>query len=293
MRETITLFCMAENGYRMLEAITAHFPDILECVVSSRDPNIAKDYYDEIETFCNESGVYFLDRKNCKVVNSRYAIAVSWRWLIDSSSTTLIVFHDSLLPKYRGFSPLISALIKGDTKIGVTAIFATEDYDRGDIIAQSSTSVSYPIKIQNAIELLAVNYKELALEITRKIVEEKTLHGIKQDEHEASYSLWRDEDDYIIDWGQSAEQIKRFIDAVSYPYKGSMTMVGDKRARVIEAEVLDDVYIENRTPGKVIFMKNNKPVVVCGDGLLLINDIVDDETSNSLLPFSKFRLRFK
>lgn len=293
MREMIVLFCMTEKGYRVLEVITANFPNIIEYVVASRDPNIEKDYYDQIETFCNENGVKFIDRQKCKTINSSYAIAVSWRWLIDSTSTTLIVFHDSLLPKYRGFAPLVSSLTKGETRIGVTALFATEDYDRGDIIAQSSTSISYPIKIQDAIELLIVNYKELAIEITRKIVEEKILHGVKQDESEASYSLWRDEDDYIIDWGQSAEQIKRFIDAVSYPYKGSMTMIGDKKVRIIEAEVLDDVCIENRIPGKVIFMKANKPVVVCGKGLLMINDIVDDGTNKSLLPFSKFRLRFK
>ncbi len=292
MKDKITFFLMTEKGYRVLEVIAAHFPEIIECVISSRDTNICKDYYNEIEAFCNKKGMKFADRKNSEVVNSRYAISISWRWLIDSSSTTLIVFHDSLLPKYRGFAPLVSALTNGDERIGVTALFATEEYDRGNVIAQSSVSVGYPIKIQYAIELLIENYKVLALEVTKQIFEGQTLKGVKQDENEATYSLWRDEDDYSIDWGQSAEQIRRFIDAVGYPYKGSSTTVDGKVARIIDVEVLDDVYIENRTPGKVIFFKNGKPVVVCGNGLLKVVDIVDNQTNKSLLPFSKFRLRF-
>jgi methionyl-tRNA formyltransferase len=293
MKKKVTLFCMTEKGYRVLEALALNFQQVIECVVTSRDPSIEKDYYNEIVAFCKENDIRVHDRKTLKTVNSNYAFAISWRWLIDSSTTTLIVFHDSLLPKYRGFSPLISALTNGDKKIGVTALFATEKYDCGDIIAQSSSPVNYPIKIQRAIELLVKNYTDLAIEITQKIVKETALHGVKQDETKASYSLWRDEKDYYIDWEQDAERIKRFTDAVSYPYKGSLTIIEGKKARILEAEVVENVHIENRTPGKIIFFKQNKPVAVCRKGLLRIVDIVDDETGESLLPFHKFRLRLE
>jgi methionyl-tRNA formyltransferase len=292
MSDTVTLFLMTKKGYGVLKAVTASFPEIIEGVVSSRDANIEEDYYEEIEEFCKSNGVRFSDRHTAGAIKSRYAIAVSWRWLIDPYSTTLIVFHDSLLPKYRGFAPLVSALINGDKSIGVTALFAVEEYDRGDIIAQSATTVTYPIKIQEAIDLITDNYRELALQITGQIAEGKILCGVKQDESQATYSLWRDEDDYTIDWGELAERIKRFIDAVGHPYKGSLTTVGGKEARILHAETLDDVHVENRTPGKVIFVKDNEPVVVCGKGLLRIVDIVDAQTNESLLPFCKFRLRF-
>ena len=54
-----------------------------------------------------------------------------------------------------------------------------------------------------------------------------------------------------------------------------------------------DVKIENRTPGKVIFLIDAKPIVVCGKGLIKINEMVDDQTRQSLLPMSKFRSRFE
>jgi len=291
MKDMIALFLMTEKGYRVLEAIEAHFPGMIECVISSRDVHIVKDYYDEIKVFCQQKGIVFLDKAQCEAIKSSYAIAVSWRWLIDLS-TTLIVFHDSLLPKYRGFAPLVSALINGDNRIGVTALFASEEYDRGDIIAQSECTVNYPIKIQNAIQLLSENYKALAIKIVSQIMEGHALNGMEQDDREASYSLWHDEEDYIIDWEKSSEEIKRFIDAVGYPYKGALSILENKKARIIEAEVVDDVHIENRTPGKVIFVKDHKPVVVCGKGLIRIIDLVDAATNASLLPLSKFRIRF-
>jgi methionyl-tRNA formyltransferase len=284
---------MTEKGYRVLDTLVRNYPYVIECVVTSRDLNIENDYYKEICEYCNENQIDVCDRAKFRNVTSRYAVAVSWRWLIDEASTTLVVFHDSILPKYRGFSPLVSALINGDDKVGVTALFATKEYDRGDIIFQSTSLVTYPIKIQQAIELVNGNYNELALKIAEKISNGDLLIGEKQNEEKASYSLWRDEDDYIIDWEQSSDQIKRFIDAVGYPYKGASTMVDGKKARIVDASIVDDVSIENRIPGKVIFVKQGMPVIVCRKGLLMITDIVDNETGNQLLPLSKFRTRMQ
>jgi methionyl-tRNA formyltransferase len=54
---------------------------------------------------------------------SDFNIAISWRWMLKVSN--LIVIHDSLLPKYRGFSPLVNMLINGEDTLGVTVLFAT------------------------------------------------------------------------------------------------------------------------------------------------------------------------
>ena len=49
------------------------------------------------------------------------------------------------MPKYRGFAPLVNSLVNGEKIIGVTALFASEEYDNGDIIMQSSVDITYPI----------------------------------------------------------------------------------------------------------------------------------------------------
>lgn len=291
MKAQITLFLMSRKGHRVLETLGKEFGDIIDFVVTERDLDVQEDYYQEIRDTCDLLNIRCYNRKDSFQVKSRYAMAVSWRWLINLPASKLIVFHDSLLPKYRGFNPLVSCLINEEKQIGVTALFASQDYDCGDIIRQSSGKISYPQKIESAIETISDNYADLARQLAIDIENGKELIGKKQSEAQASYSLWRDEEDYQIDWTKSAPEIRRFIDAVGFPYQGASTFIGHKLVRILEAEDLSDVVIENRSPGKVIFIKDSYPVVVCGKGLLKILSIVDDETRKSLLPLKNFRVR--
>lgn len=284
---------MSRKGYKVLESLGADFRELIDSVVVARDNNVQDDYYEEIRELCARLSVACYDRREKRETKSRYAIAVSWRWLIDPGETTLVVFHDSLLPKYRGFNPLVSYLINGETRIGVTALFASAEYDRGDIIGQAQTEIAYPIKISEAIELVSENYAELAANIARRIERGEELNAAPQNEAEASYSLWRDEEDYRIDWTLSAAEIRRAVDALGYPYQGASTLINNKLARVVEVEERDEVKVENRTPGKVIFIQNSFPVVVCGQGLIKIKVLTDAETSENLLPLGSLRARFK
>jgi len=288
----LTLFLMTQKGLAVLDALTTHFPALVECVVGSRDASMDKDYYEEIKGLCARRNVPFRDRRDAAEIRTRYAMAISWRWIIKAGTAELIVLHDSLLPRYRGFNPLVSTLINGDDRIGVTALFATEEYDRGLVIGQASTPVTYPLRIQRAIDLVAANYSDLVQQIAQTIAAGGELEARPQDESQATYSLWRDEEDYFIDWTSSAERIKRLVDAVGHPYKGAAARLDGRVVRVRDCEMVEDVRIENRAPGKVIFVNNSHPVVVCGTGLLRIVGLVDDGTNVSLLPLPRFRCRF-
>ena len=239
---------------------------------------------------CSEYGVAFRDRLDSGEIETEFALAVSWRWMIPTSAR-LIVLHDSLLPRYRGFSPLVTALIKGDETIGVTALFASGEYDKGAIILQKSTTIAYPIKIQLAIEICSQLSVKAVSEISHTIFSGGHLPTQEQDEKRASYSLWRDEADYQINWFGSADQIRRFIDSVGYPYLGASTTLNGKSVRVFDATTEPDVRTEDRTPGKVLFVRDGLPIVVCGSGLLKLTDLrsLDDR---SLLPLNRFRSRF-
>jgi methionyl-tRNA formyltransferase len=288
----LTVFAMTKKGKAVVTAIHSAYPGMIAAVVASRDSGMAEDCYEDIRDFCDRNRIPFYDRKSPHSINTDYSLAISWRWLIDVHSSRLIVFHDSLLPRYRGFNPLVTALINGDTKIGVTALFATGEYDRGDIIAQSATTIQYPITIAEAIDTIQANYVSLGLEIADKLYRDAPITASPQVEEEATYSLWRDDEDYFIDWSASAARIKRMIDAVGFPYKGAASFLDGKLARIFKAQVLCDVKIENRTPGKVIFIRDSKPIVVCGSGLLQIDEMTDEQ-GTSLLPLSKFRTRFR
>ncbi len=90
---------------------------------------------------------------------------------------------------------------------------------------------------------------------------------MKQQEDQASYSLWRDDEDYAIDWSWDAARVRRHVDATGFPYKGAYAMLNGRKARITVVEEMKAVSIENKTPGKVIFMNDKYPVVVTGNGL--------------------------
>ena len=205
----------------------------------------------------------------------------------------LIVTHDSILPKYRGFAPLVNMLINGEIFLGVTFLFASEKYDCGKIIVQKQQQIEYPIKINEAIEIVSNLFFQGIEDIYKKIESEENLIGQAQDENGASYSLWRNEDDYLINLNCSSEEIVRFVNATGAPYLGASLFIENQKVRILDAEIFNDVQIENRDIGKIIFIDNGKPVIICGKGLLKINILLDDKSQESILPLKKFRIKFK
>jgi len=283
---------MTQKGFCVLESLIQNdFIDLIDKVVIGQDVNLADDFSLKIEQLCKKTEINYFYRTEATIIDSGFAIAISWRWLISLTHTRLIVIHDALLPKYRGFAPLPNQLIKGEKEIGITALFATQEYDKGDIITQEKAAVTYPLKIQNAIEIVSTLYSRAVCKIMYQIRIGQEITGETQDEKAATYSLWRDEDDYKINWMETAENIVRFIDAVGYPYKGATTTIDGEIIKILEAEVFPDVNIEIRQTGKVIFIENGFPVVVCGKGLLKIIKL-QSKQGESLLPLKKFRTRF-
>lgn len=292
----ITLFLMSKKGLAVLEEILDVLPSEDFSVVVGQDTQVGNDFSPDILKLCEKHGVRScLRREHDGKISSDYAMAVSWRWLIDFPSDRLIVLHDSLLPKFRGFAPLPNALIKGERRIGVTALFGSEKYDRGDIIAQEPLDISYPITIGQAVEALSANYRSLARGIATRIARSERLTGQPQDDAEATYSIWRDAADYRIDWTTSASEIRRFIDAVGAPYGGARTSAAGAEVVITAAQEQTDVECVLRHPGKVIFVENGLPVVICGSGLLKITGghILNGEKPMPLLPLARFRTRFE
>ncbi len=290
----LTMLLMTLKGLRVVESlVNLGKLSYIDQVVIGRDSNVVNDYSYEIEQVCVKNNINYSFRTEGLVITSRYAVAVSWRWLIKIENFELIVLHDSLLPKYRGFSPLVNMLINGENKLGVTAIIAKGGFDVGPIISQKHICINYPKKIEKAIDDLCYLYVEIVQEILEKIVTGVSFEPIEQMESEVTYSLWRDEEDYKIDWKLPASQIQRFIDSVGHPYDGARCLMNEQVVRVIDAEFMGELTLENRDVGKVLFIEEDMPIVVCGSGLLKIKKAAYVESGVSILPLKKFRTRFK
>lgn len=285
----VRLYLAGYKGYYVISRLPKEYLFYIDDVVIDTDSKVQKDYSKETENACKNYGLKFSLRKNLRSSTSKYGISIGWRFLIKDNSP-VFVFHDSLLPRLRGFNPLVTALINGDKHLGVSCLLATENYDRGPLIGQKSIEVNYPLKIKEAIELIGKEYLFLFVEVIKKIIENNVSYS-DQDESSASYSLWRDGEDYLIPWHWEAAKIKRFIDAVGFPYSGAKTYEKSNLLTVFDAQEVEDVKIENRVPGKVIFKNNDGYVIVCGKGLLQIKHFFDSN-QNEIDLSKKFRIRF-
>lgn len=286
----INLYLLGKKGFLSLKSISSNFLELINYVIIGKDKNVVNDYSNMIIDYCIENNITYLVQNKTKD-NSfvKYSIAIGWRWMIRDKSK-LIVFHDSVLPKLRGFNPLVTSLINGYKEIGVTVLYGTDDFDRGEIILQKKINITYPLKIQEAIDSVSLLYGQAIDQLLNRL-KHGTLTSIPQDELLATYSLWRDNEDYIIDWSKSSDYIKRFIDAVGYPYKGAFTTWNSSKYYIKESFIVDDVLIENRTPGKVLFKKENMVFIVCGIGLLCVQNFFNEDGQK--ININNFRIRFK
>jgi methionyl-tRNA formyltransferase len=253
----ISIYCLGKKAFVALEKLNEEFNSIIDLIIIGTDTNVQEDYSLQIKDVAIKKGFKFCYRNEIanKINVSIYHIALGWRWLIEvEPGQKLIVFHDSLLPKYRGFNPLVTQLINGDSVIGATCFWGTEEFDEGAIISQKPISIDYPIKVDEAISKIAFIYAELLEYVVSSIYSGKTIEGCAQNNSEATYSLWRDEDDYLIDWSKSATYIKRFVDAVGYPYGNAFFYFKNIKIRVLDVEIVDDVKIENRDAGKILIL---------------------------------------
>jgi methionyl-tRNA formyltransferase len=180
-------------------------------------------------------------------------------------------------------------LIEGDDEIGVTALLANEKMDSGNIIGQESIKIKYPIKIEKAIDLVSELYCQLSYKTIVKYINNE-LSEIVQNEKEATYSLWRNNEDYKVDWQESSMRILRFVDAVGFPYNYASTVYNEQDISILEVSVQQDIKIVNRVPGKIFEIIDNKPLVVCGKGVIKIEKAVYRNTENEV-KFNLLRIK--
>ena len=158
--------------------------------------------------------------------------------IIDLFTPAIVNVHPSLLPKYRGPSPIESAILNGDTKTGVSLMKLSKEMDAGDVYSQEEIKLS---KTETASELYKICGKigaEMLVRDLPKIISGE-LKGEKQGSSQAEYcQLLRKNDSILNPENQTAKQAEQQIRAFEI-FPKSKIMI-DKRTIIIKsAEVLD------------------------------------------------------
>ncbi len=145
--------------------------------------------------------------------------------------------HPSLLPKYRGPSPIQTAILNGDEKTGLTIMLMDEKMDQGPIISQKEMTIS-PEEIGQTLEKkLAQLAADFLMEILPQYIEGK-IQPQAQDETKATYTKILSREDGQIDWKKTAQEIERKIRAFS-PWPGTWTYFNNQRTKILKAKAID------------------------------------------------------
>jgi methionyl-tRNA formyltransferase len=149
--------------------------------------------------------------------------------------------HPSLLPKYRGASPIQTAILNGDEKTGVTIMLMDEKMDHGPILASREypmTNDQYP-KIHNDLARLGA---DLLIETIPKYIN-KEIKAKEQDHTKATFTKIIKKEDGQADWSKTPQEIERQIRAFS-PWPSTFTFVKKDakqiRVKVLEVEIKDN-----------------------------------------------------
>lgn len=155
-----------------------------------------------------------------------------------------INIHPSLLPRWRGPSPIQSAILAGDLETGLTIIKLDELMDHGPIIAVSG----FPLKAHNKITYneLHDNLAKLGADLLVKTLPQwinGTIEPIPQDDTKAAYSTMLKKDSGRINWEKPADEIERMIRAFNpWPSTWTIWPTGDKiyRIKIESADISED-----------------------------------------------------
>ena len=173
--------------------------------------------------------------------------------------------HGSLLPRYRGRAPVNWALLKGENETGVTLHKMVSRPDAGDIVAQRAV----PISADDIALTLHAKVRDAAQVLLADVLPKMKQGQITltpQDESQASYFGRRTAADGEIHWHKPATEINNLVRAVTEPYPGAFTYLGQRKMTIWRSRPL--VIAHDKQPGTVL--SSDPLVVACAEGALEI-----------------------
>ena len=191
--------------------------------------------------------------------------------IIDIPKYGIINVHSSLLPKYRGASPIHSAILNGDTKSGVSIMYIEEGLDSGDVILQESCDILE----SDTLGTLHDELKDLGaigLEKALKLIETGKVEATKQDESLATFVKPITKEQAKIDWNNTKEVIFNQVRGLN-PFPAAHTFnEKDENIKIYKTEKLDKEY-EGQN-GQIVDIINKKgPVVKVKNGALVLLEV--------------------
>ena len=211
-----------------------------------------------------------------KAINPDVIVVVAFGQIIPSEIIHMpkygcINVHASLLPKYRGASPIQWTVLDGCEYSGVTTMLMDEGIDTGDILETVTVKLDERETGGSLFDRLSLVGAKLLVETLDK-AEAGQLHPVKQDDSQSSYVRMIDKSFGLMDFTQPVEVLERKVRALN-PWPSAFTHMDEKLLKIWDATVIQDNnvkvgdYGKVKTDGKTCFM------VACDGGYLSVNEL--------------------
>ena len=180
--------------------------------------------------------------------------------------------HPSLLPRWRGATPIQSTILAGDTQAGVTLFLLDEKIDHGPIVAVKKININnkrytYP-QLSQCLAQLAIG---LIIETLPQWLR-KEIRPVPQNESLATYCYKITRSDERINWNQDADYIDRKVRALN-PNPGTYTIASERIIKIIQGQNFpDNPQTAAKKPGET-FIVNSNLAVKCGKGYYVISQL--------------------
>lgn len=171
--------------------------------------------------------------------------------ILDTPKHGCINIHASLLPRWRGASPIHRAIWAGDKQSGVTLMQMDEGLDTGPEIMKEAVTLTDNETLQTLHDRLAMLGGTMIVDALKKLAENGYLNKNKQNSALSTYAKLLTKTDGKINWAQSSDEIDRQIRALN-PWPGVWTEYDSKRLKILQASPLKNTQHQAT--------KNNRPV---------------------------------
>jgi len=190
--------------------------------------------------------------------------------VIDFPRYGCLNIHPSLLPRYRGPSPIMAAILDGQAITGVSVMKMDEGLDTGPILAQKEMPIRSGDTTKSLSDALFVEGADLLMKALPDL-EDGQIEPIPQDETLATYTRKVVKSDGKAEWSLPATQIERQIRAFN-PWPILHSSWKGRDIRIIEAVAVQTSH--KRIPGKIIKLDEERPVgIITGDGIIVFNKL--------------------
>lgn len=180
--------------------------------------------------------------------------------------------HPSLLPKYRGATPIQQALLNGDSVTGISLFRMDPKIDTGDILAQEQYELHGDENAKDMFDLLASRSAELTVE-TLHHIEKDTIIPIAQNDHEATLCRKLTKEDGWVDWQRDARSIHNQVRGL-FLWPGTQTKWKGKIVKILKTRMANEDKHFKELAGKILHILDPLGIeVATGHGSLWVQEL--------------------